>query len=516
MCVGMLVLARPAHAACSGSGLSWVCTAGTSQGQVASTLGRAADGATLTFKAGSYKWDGSTIDAFSARKAVTLICEISPASSPHSPYGAADTGGCEVTASGTLFVLPNAESDKLYRISGFDITGNFIFLAACPGGACSRTQLRSLRIDHNTFTRTAGTSPVIQLSDTVTYGYFEGVIDHNYFSQAASYNVIDLFMRADATPVNGRLGTVNNLFVEANFFHSTTGAGDGGGAGCIDGGSGIGVVFRFNVSDNCRVLMHGVTHGYGPTNFEVYQNKIGKLPNSVLKGYRMIHHQGSGTYMVFQNELAQSAGSRHDRDAIVVLHYRAWQAAGGGVCDGTNRSDGNRSPTATYRGYPCRRQPARDVDGTLRPMYAWGNRWKDDGSIVNLVINNPGGSPNYTNQHLVVNRDLYTAVSASAQSSPSSPFDGATGMGFGTIANRPKTCTTEKEVPDAGNGGVGYWATDEGEWNSENPGFDGKFYICTGTNTWTARYGANTTGTPYSFPHPLQGGVVASALKPSR
>src|SRR5688572_11138016 len=61
-CVGMLVLARPASAACSGSGLSWVCTAGTSQGQVSSTLGRAADGATLTFKAGSYKWDGSPID----------------------------------------------------------------------------------------------------------------------------------------------------------------------------------------------------------------------------------------------------------------------------------------------------------------------------------------------------------------------------------------------------------------------------------------------------------------------
>ena len=66
-------------------------------------------------------------------------------------------------------------------------------------------------------------------------------------------------------------------------------------------------------------------------------------------------------------------------------------------------------------------------------------------------------------------------------------FNGVTGIGRGTLASRPATCTT----------GVGYWATDQGEWKSKNPGPDGQFYKCTSTNTWTLYY------TPYTYPHPL-------------
>jgi hypothetical protein len=124
------------------------------------------------------------------------------------------------------------------------------------------------------------------------------------------------------------------------------------------------------------------------------------------------------------------------------------------------------------------------------------------------VINARGeGEPDYTSQHLKQDRDIYNAVSASAQSSPSSPFDGSTGMGFGTLANRPTACTTTTESADAGRGGVGYWATDEGEWDASNGATpDGKLYICTATNTWTARYGVNASGTPYCYPHPLVSG----------
>jgi hypothetical protein len=55
---------------------------------------------------------------------------------------------------------------------------------------------------------------------------------------------------------------------------------------------------------------------------------------------------------------------------------------------------------------------------------------------------------------------------------------------------------------------VAYWATDEGEWNSTNGSSpDGKMYVCTAPNTWTARYGgdpSNTNGLPYAYPHPLR------------
>jgi len=66
-------------------------------------------------------------------------------------------------------------------------------------------------------------------------------------------------------------------------------------------------------------------------------------------------------------------------------------------------------------------------------------------------------------------------------------FNGTTGMGSGLVANKPGACTT----------GVGYWATDEGEWDSTHSGPDGRLYTCTSTNTWTVTY------TPFTYPHPL-------------
>ena len=38
--------------------------------------------------------------------------------------------------------------------------------------------------------------------------------------------------------------------------------------------------------------------------------------------------------------------------------------------------------------------------------------------------------------HIKPNRDYYDAVSNQQQTSPSSPFNGTSGMGFGTLANR--------------------------------------------------------------------------------
>src|SRR3712207_5997854 len=82
------------------------------------------------------------------------------------------------------------------------------------------------------------------------------------------------------------------------------------------------------------------------------------------------------------------------------------------------------------------------------------------------------------------------------QTSAKSPFNGTSGTGWGTLENRPTTCTP----------GVAYFATDQGSWNTStsNPygvqqnGADGILYKCTAPDTWTVYY------TPYTYPHPLQ------------
>jgi hypothetical protein len=127
-------------------------------------------------------------------------------------------------------------------------------------------------------------------------------------------------------------------------------------------------------------------------------------------------------------------------------------------------------------------------------MYVWNNRYSDTGGIAVMSIESGLWSETNpsVNDHIKLNRDVYNAVSVNAQTSATSPFNGTTGMGFGTLANRPTTCAPTSQSADAGNGGAGYFATDQGA--------QGTLYRCSATNTWAVHY------TPYTYPHPLVAG----------
>jgi hypothetical protein len=431
-----------ADAACSGGGTTWSCTAGSTAANVNTAIGSSADGATITMASGSYSWTAGI--TFSSAKATTLIC--------------ATVGGCTVTGAGILGENGSCSgnSTKLQRVSGFRFSGgNNPRFWWYGSGACTRV----IRIDHNTFTGMGDSATIMYFGENGSANnYFYGVMDHNTASSSSSFYFAQFLNgNSDGAPV-GSLGGPNNMFIENNTWTVTNMTNSG--TGCVDGWGGHAVVVRYNTATNCRILMHGVTHTWGPRNFEVYNNTITHTSGSALgDGYRSIHHQGSGTFMAFNNTVNTFSGQ--SGSTIALLHYRSWTSGSGSArCTGTVAVDGNRSPTNPNYGYPCKRQPGRDPAASLFPVYAFGNKF---GNQVRIDLSCEGqgeSNPNTCVNHVVNNRDYYNAPGG-AQTSPTSPFNGSSGVGFGTIANRPTTCSVGgTQAADAGRGGVAYYAID--------------------------------------------------------
>lgn len=155
---------------------------------------------------------------------------------------------------------------------------------------------------------------------------------------------------------------------------------------------------------------------------------------------------------------------------------------------------GGRGAGILYSGSTA--TPASSANEVLSPFYVWSN-----------VIN--GGAPAFGVQgvapdtaRVIRSRDYYNEnINQAAQSSSTTPFDGTStiGIGHGTLANRPTTCTA----------GAAYFATDQGNWNTSGSGGQGVLYLCTATNTWSLSY------TPYSYPHPLVAGTSGGGNPPS-
>jgi hypothetical protein len=422
-----------------------------------------------------------------------------------------------------------------FRLSGISFwTGNNVTSStvtnAKDSGTIMLTGPGSVRVDHCHFYMTNS----VNYKALALYNGAFGVLDNSLLDFTDLCAIYAYNGRSGSWESQGNLewtqptdfGGTNYFFVEDNII---TGAASPAetvySTRVFDGFTAAKMVIRFNtLVASCLSENHATGHApndRGPRSIEIYGNLV-TSPLAEDPNYNAVDI-GSGTQLVWGNSwdqvykniyllrviryAGQSGGGTYNQTATPD----GWGYAGttfNGV--GSSWDGGTALGTATTTGYPCLDQPGRGrgalltndfpdklnfSTGTLTwptqelsPIYIFKN--------VGSIVGGWGGSEyaNSAGTRIVADRDYYAQASG-IQTTPTSPFDGTSGTGWGTLANRPTTCTA----------GVAYWATDQGSWNqsTSNPygvqqnGADGVLYKATAADTWTLYY------EPYTYPHPL-------------
>lgn len=365
-------------------------------------------------------------------------------------------GGCSINWGFRLD--PHATTST--RITNFTFTANGTGLnpgAAIHviGPASAELTRARWRIDHNTFT---GSGSVI-----VAMEMAPGLFDHNTMSggTAADEQIHVLGWGATvhtgwttAMPSTGTTraqGTDEAVFFEDNTFTAV----DSGNNAWIQAYAGARLVLRYNTFNHFKVDFHGTAGEVGTRWWEVYKNDY-HSNGGASGGSHPNVRAGSG--IIFSNT---TSGSVSPMPGI-------------GLCEEDS-------------GYPADDQIGRGTGSSgsqaSDPAYTFLN--------TQTVAVNTCEAPAQSGM-VAFNRDVYDDTQSASCTGGGTC---TTGVGSGTTL--PTTCTT----------GVAFWKTDAGgNWDTTHGGAnDGALYKCSSTDTWTLYY------TPYTYPHPLQGGASTPA-----
>ncbi len=519
-----LILALPFIGFCGHTNAAEIHAESLSHTHVQAALNLAQAGDTVILPPGTGNWTSTVSRTMPAN--VTLI-----------GAGTTATGGGDQTiiiddiSGGGALISLNIAATGTFRMSGITFQGG-TGVNNKDGGTVNFEGPGNLLIDHCKFSFPSPRNyKVLRLGNGI-----RGVL---------AESILNLWTTNAIYAYNGRSGggeqqgnyewTQPTAFGSSDFFFIEDCVVNGAAYGTTydtrlwDGFTAAKIVARFNtVLQACLSETHDTGHAgddRGTRAQEIYGNSVtstlAKDPN-----FTMVSIGGGGALVwgnsannVYKNMFRFNVTRRHGISDGGTYNQAATPAGWGYAGTtfngtGSNWDGGTLNGTFPLTGYPAIDQPGRGAGDLLTGLFpskvnsttgtiAWPNQvleplyiWKNSGNIVSgwggSYISNNAGS------RVTINRDYYAQASGThaVNTSPTSPFDGSSGIGWGTLANRPTTCTT----------GVAYWATDGGDWNqsASNPygvqqnGADGVLYVATATNTWTEYY------EPYTYPHPLR------------
>lgn len=365
-----------------------------------------------------------------------------------------------VTYDGSALIsVTNDNSQSLNRVTGFKFqgSGSPTTIIHVSGRGTGTDGYGAFRIDNNYFNSVSYGSRLTYTGGTT--GKMTGLFDHNVFyydySGTPHYGLSSYAnpYRGDSSTCYGYdsknravgHGTDDFVFWEDNYLKD---------APLDTAGEGGRLVMRYNYasssSSGADHLLDG--HGADTGGYHACGTVANEFYKNTLEGtFAQIVDMRSGKWMVHNNTM-EGGVLQINEYRITGPQYLEWKACSGDFCCPTTPPQCNiQAPTAGDFSscYPLPNQ--------VSSTYLWNNI--QSGS--NMSPHYAGGSEALAT-YIALNRDYWMPT-------------------YGTEANLPATCTDDDNTF--------YGATDSG-----------KLWECTGTNTWTLKY------TPYTYPHPLQGG----------